>query len=259
MAKKKFSSDLLRDLHAEAVAPIPSLEEENTELAELSLDEQSRLEECEEVIHKGLKTFVEVGSALYEIRDKKLYRNHFKTFESYCQERWQLKRQRAYELMGAAEIVNQLSENLSEISDKTTIAPPDKESHAAALSRIPAVLRFRAWQKIVEESVQQARPVTVKLINEVTDTLIDEQDTAEPPAKSLDENEELLKQMRSKVAKAKLDDVRIEISGKWLIKNKLEDIWKRISPDATDEISEDYRALITLNQAEKIGIIRKLK
>lgn len=258
MAKKKFSSDLLRDLHAEAVAPLPALDDDSTELSELSFEEQSRLEECEEIIHKGLKTFVEVGSALYEIRDKKLYRSHYKTFESYCQDRWQLKRQRAYELMGAAEIVNQLSENLSEISDKT-IAPPDKESHAAALSRIPAVLRFRAWQKIVEESVQQARPVTVKLITEVTDTLIEEQEPGQAAAKNPDETEELLKQIRNKVAKAKLDDVRIEISGKWLIKNKLEDIWKRISPDAAHEISEDYRALITLTQAEKMGIIRKLK
>jgi hypothetical protein len=46
------------------------------------------LEECESVIRSGLKTFVEVGHALLEIRGRRLYRQAgFRTFEKYCRER----------------------------------------------------------------------------------------------------------------------------------------------------------------------------
>jgi hypothetical protein len=47
---------------------------------------QSRLETLERVIESGLRTFVEVGEALMEIRDQRLYQDA--TFEDYCRERW---------------------------------------------------------------------------------------------------------------------------------------------------------------------------
>lgn len=61
-----------------------------------------------------------------QIRDNRLYRVEYGTFEEYCKEKWGISRPRAYELMKAAEV----KENLSEISDK-----PIKESHTAALTR----------------------------------------------------------------------------------------------------------------------------
>src|SRR5687767_13487946 len=86
------------------------------------------LEELESVIERGLRTFVEVGSALLEIRDRRLYREQgHGRFEDYCRARWGLKRQRAYELMEAAGTVAAMSE----ISD---IPVPHRESHAAALA-----------------------------------------------------------------------------------------------------------------------------
>ena len=43
---------------------------------------------CEMVIEMGWSTFVEVGLALARIRDARLYRIEFDTFETYCRERW---------------------------------------------------------------------------------------------------------------------------------------------------------------------------
>ena len=54
----------------------------------LNIDERNELERCEVVIKQGLDTFVEVGQALLTIRDKRLYRASFRTFEEYCGERW---------------------------------------------------------------------------------------------------------------------------------------------------------------------------
>ena len=55
--------------------------------------EQKELDRCESIIDNGLRTFQEVGSALLQIRDGKLYRAEYKTFEEYCQKRWGMPRQ----------------------------------------------------------------------------------------------------------------------------------------------------------------------
>jgi hypothetical protein len=48
----------------------------------LSTKEQRDLGTLEGVVQKGLATFIEVGRALAEIRDRKLYRVEYGTFES---------------------------------------------------------------------------------------------------------------------------------------------------------------------------------
>jgi hypothetical protein len=256
MAKKNFSNDLLRDLHSEPLNTLVEMEEQATELSELSVTEQETLDSYEKIIETGLKTFIEVGNALYQIKSNKLYRSGFTTFEAYCKDRWQLKRQRAYELMNAAEVVVQLAEtNLSEISDKN-ISLPSKESHANALAQIPTTLRFQVWRAVVEESLNENKPITAKMILEQIDNFKNIPNTKLPVGE--DPNTEILKRMREKVAKAKLDDVRIEISGKWLIKNKLVEIWREIRQNPNEEIGEGYSFQITLSQAEKMGIIRRI-
>ena len=70
--------------------------------------------------------------------------------------------------------------------------------------------------------------------------------------------ENILKKIRSKVSKAKLEDISVEINGRWLIKNNLVEIWKEIRQNPNEEIGLDYRIQITLLQAEKMGIIRRI-
>jgi hypothetical protein len=260
MAKKNFSNDLLRDLHAEPIHQLASIGEEITEISILSSDEKLTLNAYEEIIEKGLKTFIEVGNALFEIKNNKLYRESFTTFEAYCKDRWQLKRQRAYELMGAAEIVHQLSENnLSEISDNPNLLP-SKESHANALAQIPVTLRFQVWRSIVEESLNTGKAITAKMITEHTNLLAGNIKEVQKPIEQTNESikESILKKIRAKVSKAKLDDISVEINGKWLIKNNLIEVWREIRQNPNEEIGIDYRVQITLSQAEKMGIIRKI-
>ncbi len=70
----------------------------------LAAVESTQLAECEQTIQRGLSTFIEVGSALLTIRDQRLYRVHYATFEAYCEQRWSLSRGRAYQLINAAEM-----------------------------------------------------------------------------------------------------------------------------------------------------------
>lgn len=67
----------------------------------------TRLQELEQVIERGLETFVEVGNALREIRDAKLYKNTYSSFEEYCRVRWDMSRPTAYEYMQAAAYVEE--------------------------------------------------------------------------------------------------------------------------------------------------------
>lgn len=61
-------------------------------------------EECEQIIERGLGTFLEVGSALVRIHDARLYRQEYATFEVYCEHRWGFTDRRARQLMAAAQI-----------------------------------------------------------------------------------------------------------------------------------------------------------
>lgn len=68
----------------------------------------ARLAELERVVEEGLETFVKVGEALREIRDKRLYREQHATFEDYCQQRWGWGRRHANRHVEAAEIAKTL-------------------------------------------------------------------------------------------------------------------------------------------------------
>lgn len=63
------------------------------------------LEGLEEIIERGLSTFFQVGDALSTIRDERMYRSEFATFEDYCRTRWGFSDSRARQLIAAAETV----------------------------------------------------------------------------------------------------------------------------------------------------------
>lgn len=107
----------------------------------LTITEEVRLSYLEGVVERGLKTFAEVGGALMEIRDQRLYRQEYGTFEDYCRERWGLERRRAYQLMDAASVA-------SNVNNCTQI--PANEGQARPLTKLDPEQQREAWQKAVE-------------------------------------------------------------------------------------------------------------
>jgi hypothetical protein len=105
----------------------------------------SRLDELEDIIERGLATFVEVGGALLEIRASRLYRETHDTFEFYCRERWGFVASRARQLMAAAEVAS--------VTDVTPELPtPSSEAVARELVPLraePETLR-EAWTEAVD-------------------------------------------------------------------------------------------------------------
>jgi hypothetical protein len=106
--------------------------------------EASDLIRLEDTIKRGLETFVEVGNALAEIRDRKLYRTEHATFADYCKAKWSISDRRARQLMDAAEVV-------AEVSKSGTIVPKT-ESQARPLTRLKPGQRAAAWKAAVASS-----------------------------------------------------------------------------------------------------------
>ena len=125
--------------------------------ASLTTREQRELGRAERTIARGLKSFLAVGMALKEIRDKRLYRQHFDTFEEYVAKRWELSRTRAYELCAASEVVA----DLSAIADIRFL--PENEAQARPLSRLKLPdQRERAWNVALERAAEAGRAVTAR-------------------------------------------------------------------------------------------------
>jgi hypothetical protein len=128
--------------------------------------EQREFGRAERTIARGLKSFLAVGMALKEIRDKRLYRQHYRTFEEYVVERWDFIRPRAYELCAASEVIS----DLSGIPDIRVL--PENEAQANPLTRLKtATHRKRAWRMALKRALRLGRPVTARDAEEAVSLL----------------------------------------------------------------------------------------
>ena len=69
----------------------------------LNVVERQILESLEEVIESGVESYLATGSALKEIRDQRLYREGFKSFDAYVKSRWCFQRDYADKLIDSSE------------------------------------------------------------------------------------------------------------------------------------------------------------
>ena len=128
--------------------------------------EAVRLRECEAVIERGRETFVKVGLALSEIRDRRLYRTEYDTFEGYCRVRWRFSRVQAHRLIEAANVVKMLP-----VGNTVT-----SERQARELARAPEGDRVEVLRQAIEAGDGK---VTAELIREIVDRRVILQASAE--------------------------------------------------------------------------------
>jgi hypothetical protein len=70
--------------------------------------EAADLSACEEVVRSGCNSVVQMGLALGLIRDLRLGRGKFDSFEAYCQTKWQYGRRYVNQMISAAQVFNHL-------------------------------------------------------------------------------------------------------------------------------------------------------
>ena len=96
----------------------------------LTVIERNNLVELEETIQKNLTAFYEVGFALMQIRDNRLYREYRHeddtpmTFEEYCKEKWGFTRMRASQLISASMALENVNQGLQDHSVSERVLRP---------------------------------------------------------------------------------------------------------------------------------------
>lgn len=138
-------------VETKAVSALPERREQskNDRLAALTVSEKAELARLEQIVERGLQSFVEVARALLEIRALKLYRETHRTFEDYARERFGLAPRTAY---GYVEAVGVL-ENLPPEADSLSL------SHLRALAPLPAEGQRELAPVVSEMTVAEARRV----------------------------------------------------------------------------------------------------
>ncbi len=175
--------------------------------------EQADYARLEGVVRQHLTGFILAGNALAEIRNRKLFRREFPTFEDYCQDVWEIGRPRAYQLMNGAEVIKNLSTIVDKTDDGDEPFLPTNEAQARPLTVLDPEEQVEVW-KLVQNAVNGGKKLTAKLVEQIVSNYLTNQ------------VQDAVGDSRSKLTK---------------IRNKLL---------VSDEFSESYKSLLNVLQDE---------
>ncbi|MCX5742962.1 MAG: DNA adenine methylase, partial [Proteobacteria bacterium] len=143
----------------------------------LTIAEQDRLTELENVIRDVHRRSLAEAEALLEIRQKRLYRASHTSFKQYCVDRLGISRQYANRLCGWAEVVEDLT--------PMGVTLPKNEREARPLHRLTPKNRVKAWKTIVGDphanSVEQIAEVVQPSLRSVARASVMTEAKASPP------------------------------------------------------------------------------
>ena len=121
--------------------------------------QQDRLKHLEDIIADNQYRFYEIGQALKEIRDLRLYKlTLFSTFEAYARNRWDIGRSQAYRLIDAYSVIN----NLSPIGDRL----PGNETQTRPLVPVSPPEQRKIWKDFLNTGVEITARNIKTFINE---------------------------------------------------------------------------------------------
>lgn len=135
------SEDELLDIENQSVVSVEVL----SELSESEAKERHRLE------LKVERAFYEAGSALRELKQKRLYRSTHSTFEEYCKERFGYHRRHSYQLIDAAVVFENLCAIGAQKSSGTSGRQilPTSERQVRDLVNLAPEQQREIWQSAV--------------------------------------------------------------------------------------------------------------
>ena len=113
--------------------------------------ESRNFDRCKKTIKSGLRTFVEVGQALTEIKDREYYLTTHTSFPDFCRDEFDVGKAYAYRLIAAAEIQAAISHQCGG-NPKSTIVDclPVNEAQSAPLAKLPIEEVADCWTEVVD-------------------------------------------------------------------------------------------------------------
>lgn len=124
----------------------------------IPVPESKRLLQLEKTIKRNAEAFIETGLALAEIRQDRLYKTEFDTFEEYCKERWGWQRGYCDHLIRAAATVKSLPEKVATIVVT--------EGQAREVAKVPSSKRAEVIEIAASKAESEDRPMTARDIRE---------------------------------------------------------------------------------------------
>ncbi len=212
--------------------------------------ERLRLTELESIVEPGLKTFDEVGKALEEIRNQKLYRETERTFQAYCRNKWNIARRTAYQLIDAARVM----ENLAEIG----IPKPTKESQVRPLTKLDPELQIKIWEEALELATN-GKPTGAAVKKLVDGHLSSEGEKTKPSTKNgyseLDrlrlENQELKEELGRRDREKRPAEIAAELDRLRRENQQLREENRRLTSQLADMTAKYEAVLAKLESIEK--------
>ena len=141
--------------------------DQDTDNSPLKRVEKKALAESEAVISENMVGFVAVGEAIKQINEGRLYRGTHKTFEEYCNKRWEFDRQRAYQLIRSAAVAQNVNSCLQII--------PERESHVRPLIKLKPEAQIEIWKAVTAEAEADGGRITAGLVQETRKRLQQEE------------------------------------------------------------------------------------
>lgn len=127
---------------------------------QLTIQENTRLRHCEAVIERSMNSFYEMGVALREVRDSRLYKEDFNSFEEYCEKKWAISKPYAIQTISASNVMDELNQVAM-----ATIPTTERQVRPLTKLKDPE-LQKKVWQEVVFESAQTSEPITAKKVEQ---------------------------------------------------------------------------------------------
>jgi len=136
----------------------------------LSTAERARFAELEAAVENHLPTFLTVGRALVQIRNERLYRESYPTWELYCQKRWGFSYSHANDIARCAQVAEGL---LASCAGPQGDAPlPDNLSPDALrpLQKLQPELQSACW-RLASRIGKPTQHIVGRIVRVVTDAI----------------------------------------------------------------------------------------
>lgn len=141
----------------------------------LSVIERRNLKDLENVIESGVESFLATGSALKKIREQRLYREKFKSFDAYVRDKWGFERNYANKLIGACEVKEKVGTSGTHIPKAAEIT---KERQLRELKNVPDESLAEVIAKAAE--IAGDEPITSSDIKKAREQVLEPEDPELP-------------------------------------------------------------------------------
>lgn len=121
----------------------------------LTAMERSALTHAEAAIEQGAD---QVARSLGQIRDQRLYREEYLTFEAYCRERWGMGRNYVNKQIVAAEVAELLGTNGTQINERQARELADLRDEPEVLRETYQRAHDATGGKVTAAAIREARP-----------------------------------------------------------------------------------------------------